>query len=254
MPTCITETLLIKYFLAWLFLALSEIHQVWNFTSTSEFHWRSDLQSIAEQRTWVWGRMIISLMDGLGGKHLSVRKGKEKVPNWGGKKRIKPERRNVNVKQILEQIQKWIQKEIQLGNGVTVVWKSQTEEGKVPNGWRQSPKLRSTQPERNPTGANMKEIQLGNAVAVTVERKSQTKEDIVPNWGRQKSSSTAATNALLEVLSWPGASLRVEDTNSVHFDPPFNEFFCQNLPLKKNSPLSGGSFSQLTTKWVGEPD
>ena len=184
----------------------------------------------------------------------SVLRGEEKVPNWGGKKRIQPERRNVNVKQILEQIQKWIQKEIQLGNGVTVVWKSQTEEGKVPNGWRQSPKLRSIQPERNPTGANMKEIQLGNTVAVTVERKSQTEEGKVPNGGRQKSSSTAATNALLEVSSWPGASLRVDDTNSVHFDPPFNDFFCHNLPLKKNSPLSGGSFSQLTTKWVGEPD
>ena len=39
----------------------------------------------------------------------------------------------------------------------------------------------TTVTERNPTGANMKEIQLGNAVAVTVERKSQTEEDIVPN-------------------------------------------------------------------------
>ena len=126
----------------------------------------------------------------------------------------------------------------------------------VPNRGRQSPKLRSIQPERNPIGANMKEIQLGNAVAVTVERLSQTEEDIVPNWGRQKSSSTAATNALLEVSSWPGASLRVDDTNSVHFDPPFNEFFCHNLPLKKNSPLSGGSFPQPTSssKWVGESD
>ena len=34
----------------------------------------------------------------------------------------------------------------------------------------------------------------------------------------------------------------------------FNENFCHNLPWKKNSPGTGPSFSQFTTKWVGEPD
>ena len=59
----------------------------------------------------------------------------------------------------------------------------------------------TTVTEGNPTGTNMKEIQLGNAVAIPVERKSQTEEDKIPNRKRQKSSSIAATNALLEVLS-----------------------------------------------------
>ena len=94
---------------------------------------------------------------------------------------------------------------------------------------------------------NTKEIQQEIWQENTVVWKAQMR-------GREKSSSTAALSALVRGWSMRKCEVTCRAGQFCAELSTFNENFCHNLPWKKNSPLSGPSFSQLTTKWVGEPD
>ena len=101
---------------------------------------------------------------------------------------------------------------------------------------------------------NMKQIWKKSNWEIQLSENPKLVAELSQTGGRQKSSSTAAPSALVRGWSMRKCEITCGESQFCAELSTFNENFCHNLPWKKNSPLSGHSFSQLTTKWVGEPD
>ena len=288
------ETLLIKYFLAWLFPAASEMHQVWIVNRYSLAKWLAECRghalhpgaaenaAVGETAEMIVMPVLISRIKIADITDLAFPHGKDPqrsaapglvlqleqparqhhppfasisrcLGKWGALAVVCyvgwGEKLNLS-----SSLSRWLDCECSQSGGKQI-WskyeRNPTEKYswvKIPNERKNFPKLeeeRRKQPERRKT--NMKQIWKKSNWEILLSWNPKWEEELSQTGGRQKSSSTAAPNALVrgwsmrkcEFTCWEGQFCAELST--------FNENFCRNLPWKINSPLSGHSFSRPTS-------